>query len=109
MTPPEILFWKKVAEDLKIEVISPFEVILSDGTCFVVSALIKDFGGPKGMLVDADYDVLRPHLRGIRASGYGYSSSLGSAPEKYDRASMIDVLRDWEWSGDVARKPDWMR
>ena len=109
MTPPEILFWKKVAEDLRIEVITPFEVILSNGTRFVVSALIKDFGPQKGMLVDADYGAFRPYLGEIRASGYGYSSGLASTPEKYDRASMIDVLKDWEWSGEMAQKPDWMR
>ena len=42
----EIAFWKMVSEDLEIDIVTPFEVVFSDGTRFRVAALVKNFGAP---------------------------------------------------------------
>jgi hypothetical protein len=107
MSPSEILFWQRVANHLGINVVTPFEVSFGDGSRLRVSALVKNFGYAKGMLVDADYKLLEPHLRKIIESGYGYSA-FGSAPENFDRLSIIEVLKDWGWSGPPEQRPDWL-
>ncbi|MFA6266177.1 MAG: hypothetical protein WC670_10760 [Pseudolabrys sp.] len=109
MIADEILFWKRVAEDLAIDVVVPFEVQFSDGSQLKVSALIKDFGAKLGMLVSADFAVLRPYTDKIAQAGYGFSSNFGASPDEYERANMIEVLKDWGWSGGADRKkPSWL-
>jgi hypothetical protein len=108
MLSPEIEFWKRVADDLGIEIITPFETTLSDGSQIAASALVKDFGLKRGMVVSANFAVLSPHADRLIEDGYGYSSNLGRAPQDYKRDSMIEVLADWKWSGDPAKKPDWL-
>lgn len=109
MIADEVLFWKRAAVDLGIDVIAPFEAQFSDGSLLKVSALVKDFGAARGMLVAADFQVLKPYTDKIVEAGYGFSSNLGSGPDEYDRDYMIEVLEDWGWSGGSARKrPDWL-
>jgi hypothetical protein len=108
MSSPEVLFWQRVAEDLDVDIVTPFEATFSDGSRLRVSALVKNFATTRGMLVNADYDVLEPHKHKIVESGYGYSSNLGGPPDQYERSSMIDVLKDWGWSGAADQKPDWL-
>ena len=108
MSSPEILFWQRVAKDLGIDIVTPFEAVFSDGSRLTVSAWVKNFGAPRGMLINADYDVLKPHKHKIVESGYGYSSNLGSSADRYERSSMIEVLKDWGWSGTADEKPDWL-
>lgn len=99
-------FWELVAEDLGIHIETPYAIRLSDGSSLVVDALVKDFGPPLGMLVAADYAVLKPFKGSLVAEGYGYATNIGEGP--YERASMVEVLKDWEWSGPQERKPDWL-
>jgi len=96
--------WQRATEDLKIDVVSPFEFILCDGSEVRASALVKHFGGANGMLVDIDYD---PSLADkIAAAGYGYCANFWRA--EFNRSSMIEVLRDWGWTGPAKQKPDWL-
>jgi hypothetical protein len=108
LTPLEVEFWRKASADLGIEIIAPFELVLPFGQNLTVSALVKDFGLPNGMIVNADYSLLRPHTKAIENAGYGYASGLGKEPNKYDRAQLIDVLKDWGWTGATERKPTWI-
>jgi hypothetical protein len=108
MSLSEILFWKRVGEDLGIDVVTPFEVSFPDGSRVQVSALVRDFGAARGMLVDADYEILKPHTHKVIECGYGYSANLGHSPEQYDRSAFIEVLQDWGWSGAAHKKPDWL-
>ena len=104
----EVQFWTRAAQDLRIEIITPFEVIFHDGSRLHVAALIKNFGPPNGMLVNDDYAVLAPYTTKILESGYGYASNLGSDPTAYTRPSLIEILKDWGWSGAESKKPDWL-
>ena len=97
-----------VAEDLGIDVVTPFDAILSDGKRLPVAALVKDFGSPKGMLIALDYNILKPHRDKIIESGFGYSTLIGNSPAKYDRGTMIDILKDWGWSGPEDKRPIWV-
>ncbi len=108
MTPPEIAFWRKASQDIGLDIIAPFPMVLPGGKTVVFSALIKNFGPANGMIVNDDYEVLHPHIADIRGSGYGYSSHLGAEPDEYDRADIIEVLKDWGWSGPEDKKPDWL-
>jgi hypothetical protein len=85
----ELEFWKMVSEDLRIDIVTPFDVTFSDGRHLRVAALVEDFGSPRGMLIAFDYDALKPNVQKIVESGYGYSSQLGNSPAEYDRRTMI--------------------
>jgi hypothetical protein len=102
------LFWRRVSEDLAIDIVTPFEVVFPDNTRLRVSALVKDFGRLRGMLVVENYDEVAPHTKKIIESGFGYCAKVGGLPERYDRTSMIDVLRDWGWCGPEDQRPRWL-
>lgn len=106
MTLSEISFWQLVASDLKIAVMAPYTALLNDGSLLEVSGWLKNFGPPMGMLVDDNYSLFASRAREIRSTGYGYSANLGAGA--YDRSSMIEVLRDWGWSGPEKHRPDWL-
>lgn len=108
MTPPEIQFWKRAARDLQIEIETPFRLALPGGANLYASALVKDFGPRRGMVVDADYSIISPHIPALKEQGFGYCGNLGGAPDTYDRAGMIEVLADWGWSGPSDKKPIWL-
>jgi hypothetical protein len=108
MMSDEVLFWQRTSNDLGIEVVAPFEVTLSDGSQFTFPALVKDFGNRNGMVVAADFAVIRPHAQKLLDAGYGYSSNIGHSPESYQREDMIKILADWGWTGSRERKPSWL-
>jgi hypothetical protein len=97
-----------VAEDLRIDIVTPFDVVLSDGSRLRVVALVRNFGPPRGMLIASSYDPLKPHVQKIIEDGYGYSAQFGNSPEEYDRATMVEILRDWGWSGAEDKRPSWL-
>jgi hypothetical protein len=104
----EMAFWKIASEDLGIDIVTPFDATLSDGARLRVAALVKNFGPPRGMLIVSDYDALKPHVQKIIEDGYGYSAQLGNSPAGYDRATMLDIFRDWGWSGSEDKRPSWL-
>jgi hypothetical protein len=108
VTPPEVQFWKRVAKDLRIEIEAPFRLALPGGANLYVSALVKHFGRARGMVVDADYSIISPHIAALVEQDFGYCGNVGGAPEIYDRTSMVEVLTDWGWSGPSDNKPDWL-
>jgi hypothetical protein len=108
MNSSDTLFWRRVSDDLALDIATPFEAVLLDGTKLSVSAFVRNFGPPRGMLIAAEQDQLKGCEKKIIESGFGYSTNLGNAPEQYDRASMIDVLNDWGWSGPEERRPAWV-
>jgi hypothetical protein len=104
----QVRFWRRVAADLDIEIVAPFEAVLADGSRVTAAALVKSFGAENGMVVDADFALIRPHTRALVEADYGYCANLGGSPDRYDRDAMIEVLADWEWTGDPAKKPSWL-
>jgi hypothetical protein len=106
VTPDEVQFWKLAAKDLNLEIEAPFQFEFPSGAQIQASALVKYFGGPRGMVVDAAYSILEPHTTALIENGFGFSAC--GTPESYDRDDMIEVLADWEWSGPPDLKPGWL-
>jgi hypothetical protein len=108
VTTQEVEFWKAVAEDLGIDIVAPFEVTFSDGNRLCVNAVVKDFGPPHGMLIAFDYNALKPYVQRVIENGYGYSAQLGNSAAGYNRSAMIEILKDWGWSGAKDKRPSWL-
>jgi hypothetical protein len=97
-------FWRQLGNHLGIEVVSPF-VFESDQGLVEFTALLPQFGAPRGMVVDGDWEVMGPHADALSDAGYGFSCCEGG--EYDDNDPPLDMLRDWGWSG-TAPKPDWL-
>lgn len=100
--------WQIAQRELKLEIVAPFEVTLPNGTTLEAAFLVRHFGAKNGMLVFTDYRNVGPYDQEIVNLGYGYSVIDGD-DGSYAREDFIDVLCDWGWSGDKARKPKWLR
>ena len=96
--------WRLIAFELGIQAISPCDLTV-DGTRATFTALLPQFGGLAGIIVDPDWSVIEPHADALVREGYGYSciSIEGSVPE-----DMHEVLTDWGWNGPAEPKPDWL-
>jgi hypothetical protein len=100
----ETNLWKRLANELHIEVVTPFSFDSTNGPV-EFTALLPEFGAKRGMVVDADWDVINPHTDELLAAGFGFSCCGGG---NYDDADLpIDMLRDWGWSSRAV-KPDWL-
>ncbi|RST29430.1 hypothetical protein HMF7854_00235 [Sphingomonas ginkgonis] len=97
-------FWQQLGDHLGVQVISPF--VFQGGLGPVeFTALLTQFGAPRGMVVDGDLGVIDAHTDALLNAGYGYSCCEGG---DYNEAEpSLDMLRDWEWSSETA-KPVWL-
>jgi hypothetical protein len=104
--------WIAIANALGLRITAPASILLPSGQRIDADALLLDFGGPRGMLLVTDDELVWPHQAAIVDAGYGFSvlsdpgPSADSPPPLDD---VIDVLRDWGWEGDPADEPAWMR
>jgi len=94
--------WSVAGADLGIRVTAPFVLTTRSETDLQFDALVHDFGSSKGMLIMERWDRAKAEAAGER--GFGYSCMGASA---YDRASTIEVLRDWGWSSSES-PPAWL-
>ena len=95
--------WKRQAERLSIEIVAPFKLPFAD-TEVSFAALLPQFGAPKGMVVDRDWDALEPFADSLSEAGYGYSC----VEPGHDLQSLKEMLADWGWSSDEPA-PSWLR
>jgi hypothetical protein len=100
----ETNYWQQLGKHLGIEIVSPF-VFESGQASVEFTALLPQFGAPRGMVVDGDWKVLEPYAGALCDAGYGFSCCEGG--EYNDADPPLDMLRDWGWSS-TARKPDWL-
>jgi hypothetical protein len=107
-TSPEVQYWRRAAQDLGIEIEAPFRLTLPNGEVLCVAALVKHFGSPRGMVVNADYSVISPYTEALKEDGFGYCGNLSVPLASYDRDSLIEVLADWGWSGPLDKRPPWL-
>src|SRR5437016_5595810 len=101
----EAKHWLDVGRRLDIEVIAPFELDLG-GLQLQFTALLPQFGAPRGMIVDGDSDLLWTHRKALVAAGYGYSCVEGTGPADFHVER--EMLSDWGWSSELPR-PDWLQ
>jgi len=104
--------WRAAAVELGLDVVSPFDLVLSAGKDLHVPLLVKNFGARNGMLIVTDYSVVKPHLKLISDLGFGFSvleEPLRPAAGIYDLDTMIEMLSDWGWSGATEQCPAWIK
>ncbi|MBI3675174.1 MAG: hypothetical protein HY243_00970 [Proteobacteria bacterium] len=102
--------WKKVANDLGLEIVTPYRLVLPDQTEILVDVLVKNFGAKHGMLLVDSFSKIRNHTSAIEDLGYGFSTlSPPSDQDKYDIRIFEEVLSDWGWAGLPDRKPSWLK
>jgi hypothetical protein len=102
--------WRQYRDRLGIEFVSPF-VLTIDGRKLKVDLLLRNFGGPNGMVVVTDYSTIKPYTDRLVHLGYGYSvlpEPRGDMSEE-DLRTAIEMFSDWGWSGPEAAKPAWLK
>jgi len=101
----EAEYWLDLGRRLGVEVVAPFE--LEVGSLRVhFTALLPQFGAPRGMIVDSDMDSLWAHRKTLDEAGYGFSCVEGSGPADFDVER--EMLSDWGWNSE-SPKPDWIQ
>ncbi len=100
--------WIRVSDELGIEIEAPFSLLMTDGSNLNAGFIVKYFGGTCGMLIFKNYREVKPYINEIKNKGYGFSILDEPEMEYINIDDYIDVLRDWGWSGDVNRKPNWL-
>jgi len=101
--------WLTASEDLSLDVVAPL-VLPMNGHHLRCTALVRRFGGPRGMLVMrggvAEWQEARESLDQAVHLGFGFTH-LGELYAEYDRSTFIRVLNDWGWRGDPEPAPGW--
>ena len=91
----QVSAWHSVASKLGLAIDEPCEIVLKDGTVIRAAAYIRNFGAPRGMVVDPDFAALRPFVDLLGENGFGFSAMEIEG----DAMALIEVLADWGWSG----------
>jgi hypothetical protein len=97
--------WRSVASELGLQFVAPFSLALADGSHWEFAALLPQFGGGQGMLIDSEHSAAA--FAAAAFAGYRVSSML---PESHhlpvDASNYIECLVDWGWAGESAA-PNW--
>lgn len=101
----EAACWLDLGKRLGIEIVAPFELSLT-GVRVRFTALLPQFGAPRGMVVDSDSDTIGQHGKELIAAGYGFSC-VGCNGSQDDLEPARGMLADWGWTSDLP-KPDWL-
>jgi hypothetical protein len=103
--------WKAARDDLNLEIVTPYEVEVGNNLRVHAESLVKYFGGKNGTLIFTNIDAFRPVGEELCDQGYGISvldEPTSEANELYNRDLFINLLSEWEWTGDDRAKPDWL-
>ena len=101
--------WRACAE-LGLRVDLGFCVSIPGIPEVVTIARVADLGAPNGMLVVRSYADIAAIKEVLLDAGYGFSVLDEPNPgEEFDLESFKSMFRDWGWSGDLAKKPTWLR
>lgn len=96
--------------DLGLRVDLGFRLKLTGKREIEAVARIVDVGAPNGMIVFLSYDAVQSVKDKLLEAGYGFSvMDEPDAREAYDIESYKVLFRDWGWTGELGKKPDWMR
>jgi hypothetical protein len=106
-----IAAWKLAGTELGIRVVAPFEFKVGAASYGCV-AYLPDFGGPKGMLLQATIPPefttdqrLASHAREV---GYFLSFINANTYSRFDVQEFKDALNDWGFYGPSSFHPEWM-
>ena len=104
----QLEYWMPAASQLGVKLHGPVNVGLPKGESLEAQLHVPFFGAKEGMLI---FDQL-PNDRATNALielGYGYSVFSRPSPgEIMPKTYLLEVLRDWGWSGPTSKAPDWL-
>jgi hypothetical protein len=103
--------WQAARDDLGIEIVAPYKVELASGRTLTAKLLVKHFGHRNGTLIFADAEEVWSRRKELNALGYAYSvleEPTSDTDKRYDRDLFIDMLSEWEWTGDEQDQPGWI-
>ena len=98
--------WQRAAQDLGVELVTPFTFVGKDGSSYSCAGLLEWFGGQKGTLIVSHKDDYEVSDAGY-AVGYCISALSPLWYYRYDRARFIETLSDWGWFGGDENRPSW--
>lgn len=104
--------WEAARNDLGLDIVIPYQVDFGNNFQVQAKLLVRNFGARKGTLIFTDMDLVWPHRNELSNLGYGYcvlDEPTDKTNEVYDRDLFIDMLSEWEWTGDEATRPTWLR
>ena len=106
---PSVLIqaWQMAAQDLGIDIVSPYALKMKSGEEVQADVLVTDFG-PILVATEASGETFRRLGDQIAAEGYGWSLLCGEELT-YDREHFIEILNDWGWAGPGDRRPEWCK
>ena len=99
-------YWSRAFGQFELRVELSVLVQLSSGT-FQAPVLLRDFGSTNGMILVAKYESISSIAKELVDCGYGYSCLGEPHTSESDAAVIIEILRDWGWSGR-GEPPEWL-
>jgi hypothetical protein len=94
---------------LGLKIALDWSVTFPSGRLLAATALIPEFGAPKGMIIIDSFDKVSGLLDELDAHGYGFSVlAEPSEHSKFDLDSTIEMFADWGWASAERLPPDWM-
>jgi len=91
--------WQTAARELGIQFVCPFS--LKNGSDTVqFHGMVPGFGSPHGTVFLASTtfeEEVTTHSRLAKERGYFFSFISADGYGKFDRASFIEILKDWGW------------
>lgn len=97
--------WIRIAERFGLKVQIPFQLEVASER-LTVPVLLEEFGATRGMLLVTSYQDIAAVTEQLVSAGFGYSCLDDSPGDHLDEAEIIDMLRDWGWSGN-GDAPSW--
>ena len=103
--------WRTAGEILRVSVQAPYVFVDARGREFPCLAFLPEFGGPRGMIVEAieGPDFNTDTALAVAASEAGVYCSFVN-PEQYavfEEETFKEALRDWGFFGRPTARPLW--
>lgn len=101
----------RASDQIGIRVVSPF-ILRHNRVEFIFTAWITDFGGPKGMLVVANFYPPGPAASRVlrdAAHSLGCGVSFINIPRDESSDWLIDACEDWGYCGSPNMRPKWLK
>jgi hypothetical protein len=104
-----LTIWQQASNDLGLDIVAPFVLQLPSGVQINAIFFLKNFGAQEGMLIVSKFDDVSQYVDELTQAGYGFSVlSKYRSDTNYVRDNIVDVLRDWGWSGPPDSRPAWL-
>jgi hypothetical protein len=97
--------WTRIAERFGLKIRIAFQIDIG-GEHLTVPVLLEDFGARRGMVLVTSFKEINAVAEQLASAGFGYSCLGEPRDQEIDEPYIIDMLRDWGWSGS-GDAPNW--